>query len=394
MISVEEALEHVLALFDPLDIEDVPIAHSAGRILARDVTATHNQPPFTSSAMDGYAVRADQAKTGNTLTVIGESAAGSRFDGELKAGQAVRIFTGAPVPIGADKILIQEDCTRQGDIITVSNSIDTKPYIRPKGGDFTIGEVVNAPLYLGTNELSLLAAMNTGTIPVRRKPIIALVPTGDELVYPGDSLGPDQIVSSNNFGLKAMIEAAGGEARLLPIAHDNEDALRTVLDLCEGADMIVTLGGASVGDHDLVGKLAASSEMTTSFYKVAMRPGKPLMAGQYKGTPLLGLPGNPVSSIVCGHIFLRPALNAMLGLEKRALTREIVVLAQDIPANGPREHYMRAKLDIQNGTPTCTPFDRQDSSLLSILAQSNTLMVRPANDPEKKAGNTVEIIRI
>jgi molybdopterin molybdotransferase len=394
MISVEEALARVLDLFNPLDIEDVPIAQAAGRVLARDVKATHNQPPFAGSAMDGYAVQTADIAMGATLEVIGESAAGTRFEDCVDAGQAVRIFTGAPVPNGADRILIQEDCTRVGDSITVADNIDTKTYIRPAGGDFAIGDTVFAPLKLGTNEISLLAAMNVGIVPVRRKPIIALVPTGDELVYPGTPLGPDQICSSNNLGLKAMIEAAGGEARLLPIARDNEAALRTVLDLCKGADAIVTMGGASVGDHDLVGQMAQGADMETSFYKVAMRPGKPLMAGRYNGTPLIGLPGNPVSSIVCGHIFLRPALNAMLGLGKQALSRETATLTQDIQENGPRAHYMRAQLGQQNGTPICTLFDRQDSSLLSILAKANILMVRDPNEPAKKAGDKVDVIRI
>ncbi len=394
MISVEEALVRVLDLFNPLGIEDVPIAQAMDRVLATDVKATHNQPPFAGSAMDGYAVQTADIVTGVTLTVIGESAAGKRFEGSVGAGQAVRIFTGAPVPSGADRILIQEDCTRVDETITVANNIDIKPYIRPAGGDFAIGDTIFAPLKLGTNEISLLAAMNLGIVPVRRKPIIALVPTGDELVYPGAPLGPDQICSSNNLGLKAMVEAAGGEARLLPIASDNEAALRTVLDLCEGADAIVTMGGASVGDHDLVGQMAQGADMETSFYKVAMRPGKPLMAGRYNGIPLIGLPGNPVSSIVCGHIFLRPALNAMLGLGKQALSRETATLMQDIKNNGPRAHYMRAQLGHQNGTPTCTLFDRQDSSLLSILAKANILMVRNPNEPAKNTGDTVDVIRI
>ncbi|KAB7615683.1 molybdopterin molybdotransferase MoeA [Amylibacter sp. SFDW26] len=394
MITVEEALTKVLDLFSPLDVEIVPIAEAGGRVLAQDVAATHNQPPFASSAMDGYAVMADDIQKGATLNVIGESAAGSRFDGDIKSGEAVRIFTGAPVPPSADKILIQEDCTRDGDTITVSDSTDTAAYIRPAGGDFVIGDALSAPLYLGPNEISLLAAMNIHDIPVHRKPIIALVATGDELVYPGSPLGPDNIVSSNNFGLKAMVESTGAEARILPIARDNEAALRTVLDLCEGADVIVTLGGASVGDHDLIGKMAQGSDMDTSFYKVAMRPGKPLMAGQYNGTPLIGLPGNPVSSIVCGHVFLRPAINAMLGLEAKALARETVTLGQDIGKNGPRTHYMRANLELVNGVQTCTPFDRQDSSLLSVLAKANCLMIRPPNEPKKKEGDIVDIIRL
>ncbi len=394
MISVEEALAKVLDLFSPLNEEIVPISKAAGRILARNVAATHNQPPFASSAMDGYAIKADDIHTGATLAVIGESAAGSRFDGDIKSGEAVRIFTGAPVPPSADKILIQEDCARDGDTITVSDNVDKAAYIRPAGGDFAIGDTLSAPLHLGPNEISLLAAMNIHDIPVRRKPVIALVATGDELVYPGNVLGPDNIVSSNNFGLKAMVEAAGAEARLLPIARDNEASLRTVLDLCEGADVIVTLGGASVGDHDLIGQMAQGPDMETSFYKVAMRPGKPLMAGQYNDIPLIGLPGNPVSSIVCGHVFLRPAINAMLGLEAKALRREIATLGQDIGKNGPRAHYMRACLELVNGIQTCSPFDRQDSSLLSVLAKANCLMVRDPNENAKKVGDKVQFIRL
>lgn len=394
MISVEDALTKILNLFSPLETEEVPIAQAGGRVLARDVTATHDQPPFPSSAMDGYAVQAGDIHPGATLQVIGESAAGTRFDGILSSGQAVRIFTGAPVPEGADKILIQEDCTRTNNHITVSNHIDTAPYIRPAGTDFTKGHKVKAPLHLGPHEIALLAAMNRGSVPVYRKPIIALVPTGDELVYPGDALGPDQIASSNNFGLKTLIEAAGGTARLLPIARDEEAVLRTVLDFCTHADAIVTLGGASVGDHDLMGKLIQSPDMDAAFYKVAMRPGKPLMAGDYKGTPLIGLPGNPVSALVCGHVFLRPALNVMLGFSKAPLPQETATLAQDIPANGPRAHYMRAHLDLKDGGWMCTPFERQDSSLLSVLANANALMIRAPNDPAYQAGQTVDVIRI
>jgi molybdopterin molybdotransferase len=394
MISVEQALSRVLDLFNPLETENVPIADAGGRVLANDVKATHNQPPFASSAMDGYAVHANEATTGASLTVIGESAAGSRFEGSLGIGQAVRIFTGGPVPVGATKILIQEDCTRVGNDIIVSENIDMASYIRPAGGDFTTGDTLSAPLTLGPNEISLLAAMNIGTVPVRCKPIIGLVPTGDELIYPGGVLGPDQICSSNNFGLKTMIEAAGGDARLLPLARDNAAALKTVLDLCEGVDAIVTLGGASVGDHDLVGKMASGTSLNTSFYKVAMRPGKPLLAGKYGETPFIGLPGNPVSSIVCGHVLLRPAIRYMLGFGKQALGQETVTLARNISANGPRAHYMRARLQVIDGVPICTPFDRQDSSLLSVLSQADVLMVRVPNDPEKSAGDAVNIIRI
>ncbi len=394
MISVEEALSHILDLFEPVGTEQVPISKAQGRVLAEDVIATHDQPPFASSAMDGYAVRAEDAEIGARLDVIGKSAAGSGFEGPLGAGEAVRIFTGAPVPVGATKIVLQENVTREQRQIEITDGPNESSFIRPAGGDFKTGTRLSAPRHLGPSDIGLIAAMNVAKVTVRRKPTFSLLATGDELMPPGGELGPDQIASSNNYALKALIEQFGGAARLLPIARDDEDSLRTILGLCEDADVIVTLGGASVGDHDLVRQVAEDSGLETSFYKVAMRPGKPLMAGRYNATPMVGLPGNPVSALVCGHVFLRPALNAMLGLEKAPLTRETAILAEDLGPNGPRSHYMRAKLDWADKSLTVKAFDRQDSSLLSVLAQADALLVRPSNDPARRAGETVQIIRI
>lgn len=394
MISVEEALSHILDLFEPVGTERVSISEAQGRVLAEDVIATHDQPPFASSAMDGYAVRAEDARIGTKLSVVGESAAGSRFDGKLGPAEAVRIFTGAPVPDGAGKVIIQENIRRAQGKIEIADGPNENDFIRPSGSDFKTGTRLPAPRRLGPSDIGLIAAMNVASVTVRRKPSIALLATGDELVPPGGQLGPDQIASSNNYALKALIEQFGGKARLLPIARDDEDSLRAVLDLCQDADAIVTLGGASVGDHDLVRKVAQERGLETSFYKVAMRPGKPVMAGRYNATPMIGLPGNPVSALVCGHVFLRPALNAMLGLGRAALPREAAILAADMAPNGPRSHYMRAKLDNTDKSLTVKAFDRQDSSLLSILAQADALLVRPPHDPAKRAGDAVEIIRI
>lgn len=394
MISVEEALSHILDLFEPVGTEQVPISKALGRVLAEDVIATHDQPPFASSAMDGYAVRAEDAEIGARLDVIGKSAAGSGFEGTVGAGEAVRIFTGAPVPVGATKIVLQENVTREQRQIEITDGPNESSFIRPAGGDFKTGTRLSAPRRLGPSDIGLIAAMNVAKVTVRRKPTFALLATGDELMPPGGELGPDQIASSNNYALKALIEQFGGAARLLPIARDDEDSLRTILGLCEDADVIVTLGGASVGDHDLVRQVAEESGLETSFYKVAMRPGKPLMAGRYNATPMVGLPGNPVSALVCGHVFLRPALNAMLGLEKAPLTRETAVLAENLGPNGPRSHYMRAKLDWADKSLTVKAFDRQDSSLMSVLAQADALLVRPSDDPARRAGETVQIIRI
>lgn len=394
MISVAEALAKVLDLFEPLGTETIPLRAAAGRVLAQDAVAAFNQPPFASSAMDGYAVRDADLATGAELHVIGESAAGGSFDGKLSPKQAVRIFTGAPVPNGADRILIQEDCTRLGDEITVSDGIDPSFYIRPAGGDFKAGDVMAAPRMLSAGDIALLAAMNCAHVVVRRKPVVALVATGDELVMPGETPGASQIISSNNFGLKALIEANGGIARLLPIAADDPDALRAILDLGADADVIVTLGGASVGDHDLVRQVATEAGLEQSFYKVAMRPGKPLMAGRLGTSAMIGLPGNPVSSMVCGTVFLVPALRAMLGLGKAPMPQEVARLGTDIGPNGPRSHYMRAQLALEDGVLICTPESRQDSALLSVLSRADALLVREENDPPRLSGDMVPFIRL
>ncbi len=384
MISVEEALAHCLALAAPLPAETVPLAQAAGRWMCEPAVARRDQPPFPASAMDGYAVQGNPA-AGDSFDVIGEAGAGHAFSGTLGAGQAVRIFTGAPVPEGATRVVIQEDVIRDGDRITVRSGADSGPNIRPSGQDFRTGDSLS-PRRLRPNDLALLAAMNIPTVQATRKPVVALIATGDELVMPGEDPAPDQIIASNSFALKAMVEAEGGEARLLPIARDTEAELATVLGLAEGADLIVTIGGASVGDHDLVGKAAG---LTHSFWKLALRPGKPLMAGRLNDVPMLGLPGNPVSAIVCGHLFLLPMVRAMLGDPAPTPLPRMARLAVDLPANGPRAHYMRARLTAGDGLPGIAPFDRQDSALLSILGQADALLIRPIDAPPCRAGDTV-----
>jgi molybdopterin molybdotransferase len=367
---------------------------AAGRVLAEDAVARRDQPPFPASAMDGYAIRAVDALDGARLRVTGLSSAGAGFDGRVGPGEAVRIFTGAPVPEGADLIVIQEDADRAGDFVSLRPGRDATDHIRPAGGDFRAGSRLGAPRRLTAQEIALLAAMNVDPVPVARRPVIGLIPTGDELVWPGDAPGRDQIVSSNNFGLKAMLEARGAEARMLPIARDTAESLAAVFALAEGADLIVTLGGASVGDFDLVQKTAIAHGLTLDFYKVAMRPGKPLMAGRLGAVPLIGLPGNPVSAMVCGLLFLRPAVDAMLGLPTGLPTVAKARLAEAIGGNGPREHYMRATVTAEDGGWLCRPFERQDSSLLSVLAAANALMVRPPHDPARQAGDMVDFLWI
>lgn len=390
MIPVSQALDALFALADPLGVETVPLDRAVGRVLSDDAVARRDQPPFAASSMDGYALKRAEADMHAQLKVIGESAAGHRFEGRVGAGQCVRIFTGAPVPEGTDMVIIQENVTRQGDVISIVDGPNDSDNIRPEGGDFATGTTLSAPRILSPQQIALLASMNIAAVPVIRQPRVALISTGDELVLPGEDPGPDQIIASNTFGLRAMLENLGCIARVLPIARDNEASLRMAFKLAEGNDLVVTIGGASVGDHDLVAGVAADLGMEQSFYKVAMRPGKPLMAGRIGDMAMVGLPGNPVSAMVCGHVFLVPMLRAMLGLGHAPAPRARAVLCADLTGNGPREHYMRAVVEAGE----VTAFDRQDSSLLTVLADANALLVRPPNDGPRRAGDSVDYIPI
>ncbi|MGR3466600.1 MAG: molybdopterin molybdotransferase MoeA [Shimia sp.] len=388
MISVAEALERLFALVEPLGPEDVPLRDAHGRVLAQPVTARRTQPPFAASAMDGYALRTADAHEGATLDIIGEAAAGHGFAGSVGPGQAVRIFTGAPLPDGADHITIQEDVARAGDRITLTDPGAPGAHIRPAGADFTAGHPFDAPWRLSPSDIALLGAMGHGTLPVTRRPSVALIATGDELVQPGEAPGPDQIVASNSYGLAAMVEREGAIARLLPIARDNPESLISAFRFARGADLIVTIGGASVGDHDIVGRVAADLGLDRSFYKIAMRPGKPLMAGRLRGVPLVGLPGNPVSAMVCGEVFLIPLLRAMLGLGKMPRKLTTLPLTRALGANGPRAHYMRARR-TDRGVEVA---DRQDSALLSILSGADALVLRPPHDPPRAEGDLMDVL--
>lgn len=392
MITVEEALARVFSLLTPLPGETVPLAEAAGRVMLRPASAQRNQPPFAASAMDGYALPAGATRPGAEFTVIGEAGAGHAFAGTVGEGQAVRIFTGAPVPEGAGTVVIQENVTRTGERITLGDTLGSGTNIRPEGGDFRAGDIVSAPRRLRPADLGLLAAMNLAEVTVARRPVVALVATGDELVMPGETPRADQIIASNAFALKAMIESEGGVARLLPIARDNRDSLTTVFGLTEGADLVVTIGGASVGDHDIVADVAAELGLDRAFYKIAMRPGKPLMAGRMGDRVMLGLPGNPVSSIVCAYLFLLPALRALMGLGFLPPATREGLAAVPLAANGARAHYMRARLSPGEGLPSVTPFENQDSSLLSVLAQADALLLRPANDPARPVGHRLRYI--
>jgi molybdopterin molybdotransferase len=395
MISVEEALERLLAPLKPLAAEQIPVSEGLGRVLAEDIVSRRTQPPFAVSAMDGYAVRAaDVATVPARLRIVGAAPAGSAFAGTLGAGEAVRIFTGAPVPAGADCIVIQEDASRDGDWVTVNEGAPSGRYIRPEGLDFRAGaHGISAGKVLTARDIGLVAAMNRPWLLVHRRPRIAVLPTGDEVVMPGDPIGPYQIVSSNGLALGALIAASGGIPLQLGIALDDAASLQQMAEGAAGADMLVTTGGASVGEHDLVQSALADQGLELDFWKIAMRPGKPLMVGRLKGTPMLGLPGNPVSSLVCGLLFLRPAIEALLGIDRRSEKQRTARLAVPLAANDRRQDYLRARTrQGGDGELEVEPFAHQDSSMLSLLAQADCLVIRPPLAPAAQPGERVPII--
>jgi molybdopterin molybdotransferase len=397
MLTVAEALGRILDGATPLETEHAPLLDAHRRTLAQDLTARLTQPPFDASAMDGYAVRAaDVATLPATLRVIGEAAAGSSFDGHLQPGQAVRIFTGAPVPAGADAIVIQENTRPAAGTVTVHDGSPDPGHIRPSGGDFRHGQtVLNAGRMLDARALTLAAASGHATLPVRRRPVVAILATGDELVPPGQTPGPNQIVSSNPVGLAAIVRAFGGTPVLLGIAPDHQAKLEGLIAGAPEADILVTTGGASVGDHDLVRPALAHLGMALDFWNIAMRPGKPMLFGRLNSQRVLGLPGNPVSALIGARVFLCPLIGALLGAPPADADEMRAVLSVDTPANGPRQHYMRAVLTMrENAVPVVTPAGNQDSSLLAPMAEANALIVRPPNAPAQPAGSTVQVLRL
>jgi len=399
MISVEEALRRVLAAASPLETEDVELAQSYGRTLAAPVAAGRTQPPFANSAMDGYALRAtDAQKPGARLRVVGESAAGRAFAGEIGPGEAARIFTGAPMPRSADSVAIQEDADRDGDFVALRVAAASGDNVREIGIDFREGEpLLEAGRRLSARDVALLAAANLPTARVRRRPRVAILATGDELRAPGEALGPAQIVASNNYFVAGLVQSEGGEALDLGIAADRPEALAERIAAAQAAraDVLVTLGGASVGDYDLVQKALVDAGMELGFWRIAMRPGKPLMFGRIGAMLALGLPGNPTSSAVCGLLFLRPLLHALLGDPLAgADVSERAHLAAPLPANGVRQDFMRATLTTgADGLWLATPASNQDSSLVRTLAGSVALIVRPPHAPAADKGEACRILR-
>jgi molybdopterin molybdotransferase len=395
MISVAEALQNVTSGVDRLTDEQVSLVDALGRVLAEDIGSRVTHPPVAVSAMDGYAVRAvDVAEVPATLEKIGESAAGKGFSGTVGAGQCVRIFTGAPVPAGADAVVMQEDTEADDNTVIFHQSVAAGHFIRPAGLDFSEGQVLlHAGQVLTARDIGLAAAMNVPWLKVRRRPRVAFLATGDEVVLPGDPLKAEQIISSNSLALGAYVRAMGGEPTNLGIAGDDEDSLQRLLAGASGADLLVTIGGASVGDYDLVRKVLGEEGLQLTFYKVAMQPGKPLIFGHLGKVPVLGLPGNPVSAGVTAVIFLKAAMEVMLGVRLGDRATPMVRLGCDLAANGRRQAYLRATLGAgPDGSQVATPFDQQDSAMMARLAQADCLVVRPPHAPAITAGEQVEIV--
>ena len=399
-LSVDEALAQILDGVEPTPVERVAIEAAHRRTLAEPLAALLTQPPFDASAMDGYAVRAaDVAGLPATLALIGIAAAGHPFAGSVEAGEAVRIFTGAPLPAGADAVVIQENTVAEptgsaGTTVIVREGVPDLDNVRPTGFDFRAGEVLLGPgRRLGPRELSLAAAMGHGSLPVRRQPRVAIISTGDELLLPGSRPGPGQIISSNHLGVAALAETAGARAQFVGIARDTRESLQEHFARADGAEVIVTIGGASVGDHDLVGPVLRARGMVLAFWKIAMRPGKPLMFGRLGAARVLGLPGNPVSSLVCARVFLVPLLRALLGEPVHDARPQQARAGVALEANGPRQHYLRATTAAgPDGQPVVLPVRSQDSSLLAPLAQADCLLIRPPHAPLAAPGALVPIL--
>jgi molybdopterin molybdotransferase len=395
LMPVEEAAMRVVAGLEPVAPEIISVSEALGRVLAEPVLPRRTQPPHDLSAMDGWAVRAaDVEILPARLKVIGTAPAGHRFDGEVGRGEAVRIFTGGFLPAGADTVVLQEDTHFEAGVVEVREAGRLGRHVRKAGIDFVEGqEGLPAGRLVSARDVGLLAAMNVPWVAVRRRPRVAILATGDELVRPGDPVGPAQIISSNSLAVAGIVRAHGAEAIDLGIARDEETALVAAARRAEVADLLVTIGGASVGEHDLVQRALGAAGLQVDFWKIAMRPGKPLMFGRMARLPVLGLPGNPVSAMVCALLFMRPMLDGLLGMAPRARPHRTARLGSALGANDRRQDYLRARLEPDaDGRAVAFPFPSQDSSLVSVLAAADCLLVRPPHAPPAAVGDEVEII--
>jgi molybdopterin molybdotransferase len=394
MLSVTEARSRVLARLPTTGPETVSLAEAWDRVLANPIVARLTQPPADVSAMDGYAARAADAHHAASLTIIGEAPAGHPFTGQVGPGQCVRLFTGSVIPAGADTVILQEDVERHAIQITLRDTARPRAHIRPQGQDFAAGDVIlHAGTRLGARQIGLAAAANHAWLSVRRRPVVAILATGDEIVLPGDPIPPGGIVSSNAHMLAALIRAAGAEPMILPISGDTPEAIADAIAQAPRADLLVTTGGASVGDHDVVQAGLAKRGFSLDFWKIAVRPGKPMISGALGDLPVLGLPGNPVSAFVCGVLFLQPAIARLLGFPGAAPRTLPALAGAMLRANDGRADHLRATLaDSDSGALVATPFERQDSGMLSVLTRADCLIVRAPHAPELAQGAAIEVI--
>ena len=395
MISVQEAKDKIVKSFAKLPAEDISLDNALGRVLAKPIVARRTQPPCDLSAMDGYAVRCqDFAKLPYNLNCVGEAPAGGMFEGTVGPGEAVRIFTGGPIPSGADAVVLQENTTITDQFVVISKKPIPGQYIRRAGLDFTVGvDQILPGRFLKVRDIGLAAAMNHPWISVSRRPTITILATGDEIVRPGEQLNKNQIVSSNSIALKAFVENCGAIGINLGIANDDTSTLDRMIGGAAGSDLLITTGGISVGEYDLVRQTLLSKGLQVDFWKVAMRPGKPVMFGQLGPVPVLGLPGNPVSALICSLIFVKPIIEKLLGFTAVNTEKSYATLAEPLPANDQRQDYLRAKLNTdKEGSLAVTPFSKQDSSMVSLLASSDCLIIRAPNAPRAVEGDRVKIM--
>ena len=393
MISTNLALTHLLNLAVVQNTEVVPLEECCNRVLANNLVASHNQPPFDCSAMDGYALNIDDKVADYVLRIVGESAAGQKHEGIVNLGETVRIFTGAPMPLGTNCVVIQEDVILRNKNIVLKKTIGKSHFVRAEGLDFIQGYTVRAPIHINPSMVSLIAAMNFNKVEVYQKPKIAILATGSELVPPGNKVPPNKIVSSNAYGLAAMLESFGATPHIFPVVNDNIKNIEQAIENANNFDIVLTIGGASVGDYDLVIKSAEVHKMKLAFHGVAMKPGKPLFAGTINNRLIIGLPGNPVSALVCCQIMVKPVIEKMLGLCTTNTSLKIFAkLGAKLSENGKREHYLRATLIQKAGSNIVIPIQNQDSSLLKQLTKSNSLIKRVPFAPEVDAGQIVEVL--
>lgn len=393
MISTSAALTHLLKLTTIQKKEVIPIEECYNRVLANNLVAQHSQPPFSCSAMDGYALNLKNKVAGSVLRVVGESAAGQGYENIVKLEEAVRIFTGAPLPQGTNCVVIQEDVYLENRHITINNTLEESHFVRKMGSDFPRGYVIEAPVHIKPPLVSLIAAMNFNKVQVYRKPQIAIIATGSELISPGKKIRPNKIVSSNSYGLAAMLKSFGATPHIFPIVEDSSTKIKKTLETAKDFDLIITIGGVSVGDYDLILKSAEALKMKLAFHGVAMKPGKPLLAGTINNKLIIGLPGNPVSALICCQIMVKPVVEKMLGLERvNADINLLAHLGTKLKKNGAREHYVRGVLKQERGTYVVYPIFNQDSSLLTELNKSNSLIKRIPFAPAVDAGQPVEVL--